>query len=181
MHRNNLREKLEEYDPNNFEEVEAKERMLNFLDANVDCFERSLQQGHFTGSCWLENYDGTKFLLTLHRKIKMWLQVGGHADGDNDLARVALKEAHEESGLEHIELISPKIFDLSVHLVPEYKGIHAHYHYDVLFIAKATDANEDIKISDESDDLKWFSEPTAEVINADNEILRMFEKWKKLS
>ena len=144
MHRNNLREKLEKYRPSNAEEVHARTLMLNFLNSHADCFERSCGIGHFTGSCWLENYDGTKFLLTLHRKIKIWLQLGGHADGDSDILRVALKEAHEESGLRHIEPVSPEIFDLSVHLVPEYKGIPAHYHYDVRFIVRASDPDEKI-------------------------------------
>ena len=180
MHRNNLRERLEKYHPSDKEEVRARTLMLDFLNSRTDCFERSCEIGHFTGSCWLENYDGTKFLLTLHRKIKIWLQVGGHADGDPDILRVALKEAHEESGLQHIEPVSSEIFDISVHLVPEYKGIPAHYHYDVRFIARASNFNEKIKISDESDDLKWFSVPPLSVATDDSEIVRMFKKWKQL-
>ncbi|MDR2402381.1 MAG: hypothetical protein LBD32_02895 [Cytophagales bacterium] len=70
--------------------------MLDFLNEFENCFARELAIGHFTGSCWLENYNGTKFLLTLHKKIGLWLQLGGHADEECDLAKVALKEAHEE-------------------------------------------------------------------------------------
>ncbi len=81
MHRRNFREKLEKYFPTDLHEIATKTQMLDFLKEFENCFDRSLSIGHFTGSCWLENYDGSKFLLTLHKKIGLWLQVGGHADG----------------------------------------------------------------------------------------------------
>ncbi|MDR1334403.1 MAG: NUDIX hydrolase [Holosporaceae bacterium] len=175
MHRKNLREKLERYNPTDLVEIADRVKMLEFLDSHEDCFERSLSVGHFTGSCWLENHDGTKFLMTLHKKMGIWLQLGGHADGDSNLARVSLKEAHEESGLQNIELLSDEIFDIGVHPIPEHKGIPAHYHYDVRFLMKAINKSEDIQISDESDDLKWFDE----VLINSSDLNRMFEKWKK--
>ena len=110
------------------------EKVSEFVKDHEDCFERSRLSGHVTGSCWLENYDGTKFLLTKHKKLKSWLQLGGHADGDSDIIRVSLKEAHEESGLKNIELISADIFDLGVHLIPKCKNIPQHYHYDIRFL-----------------------------------------------
>jgi 8-oxo-dGTP pyrophosphatase MutT (NUDIX family) len=180
MHRKNLREKLERYYPTDEKEIADKAKMLSFLNSHEDCFERSLAIGHFTGSCWIVNHDSTKFLLTLHKKIKRWLQLGGHADGDTDLARVSLKEAHEESGLQHIELLSDEIFDIGIHLIAECNGIPAHYHYDVRFLLKASDPQEDIKISDESDDLRWFNEVSTLPPDSGINIPRMFEKWKKL-
>jgi hypothetical protein len=108
-----------------------------------------------------------------------WLQLGGHADGNCDLARVSLKEAHEESGLQNIELLSDEIFDIGVHLISEHKGIPAHYHYDVRFLLKTTDNDEDIQISDESNDLKWFAEVPTFFQDISIDIPRMFEKWRK--
>jgi 8-oxo-dGTP pyrophosphatase MutT (NUDIX family) len=180
MHRKNLREKLERYNPAVETEKANKVKMLDFLNSHEYCFERSLPVGHFTGSCWLVNHDGTKFLLTLHKKIGRWLQLGGHADGDSNLARVALKEVHEESGLENIELLSNEIFNIGIHLIPEYKGIPAHYHYDVRFLMKTTDKDDDIQISKESTDLKWFEEVSALPPNSGINLSRMFEKWKKI-
>lgn len=179
MHRRNLREKLEKYFPTDPHEIASKTQMLDFLKKFENCFDRSLSIGHFTGSCWLENYDGSKFILTLHKKIGRWLQLGGHADGDSDLARVSLREAHEESGLQHIELVSDDIFDIDIHLIAAYKNIPAHYHFDVRFLMRASNKSEEIKISNESDDLKWFSEPP-NVPNLGRDIKRMFEKWKSL-
>ncbi|MDR2781662.1 MAG: NUDIX hydrolase [Holosporaceae bacterium] len=180
MHRKNPREKLERYNPTDETEKADKVKMLDFLNLHEDCFDRSLSVGHFTGSCWLVNRDGTKFLLTLHKKDGRWLQLGGHADGDSDLARVSLKEAHEESGLRNIELLSGEIFDIGIHLIPEYKGIPAHYHYDVRFLIKTTDNDEDIQISDESNDLKWFEDVSALPPNSGVNLSRMFEKWRKI-
>ncbi|GHU14429.1 NUDIX hydrolase [Alphaproteobacteria bacterium] len=167
---------MERYYPDDEIEKADREKMLKFLNKHEDCFERSLSVGHFTGSCWLENYDGTKFLLTLHEKVGTWLQLGGHADSDNDLVRVSLKEAHEESGLKNIALLSDEIFDIGVHLIHEYEEIPAHYHYDVRFLLKATNENEEIQISDESADLRWFDE-----VPSDNyDLKRMFKKWNEL-
>jgi hypothetical protein len=177
MHRKNLREKLERYHPTDEREVADKTKMLEFLNSHENCFERSLSIGHFTGSCWIVNHDGTKFLLTLHKKIGRWLQLGGHADGDPDLARVSLKEAREESGLRNIGLISEEIFDIGIHLIAEYSGIPAHYHYDVRFLLRAADPLEHIQISDESDDLKWFDRVSALPPDSGINIPRMFEKW----
>lgn len=178
MHRNKLREMLAKYDidPKYLEEAEYKSQILNFLNSNENCFERSLSCGHFTGSCWLVNPENTKFLLTLHKKIGLWLQLGGHADGDSDLAHVAHREAYEESGLDHIDLVSADIFDIGVHLIESYKGVPAHCHYDVRFLLQASDEN--IKISDESDDLHWFETPPDG--NFGDGVVRMYKKWKAL-
>lgn len=178
MHRNNLRDMLEKYAPTDVDEILYKTRMLNFLNAYENCFERSLAVGHFTGSCWLVNPNNTKFLLTLHKKVGLWLQPGGHADGNSNIAHVALKEGYEESGLKHIELVSAAIFDIDIHLFSSRKKeISDHFHYDIRFLLRASDEN--IKISDESDDLRWFSKPPEE--NLGGGIIRMYRKWKKKS
>jgi 8-oxo-dGTP pyrophosphatase MutT (NUDIX family) len=92
--------------------------------------------GHFTASCWLVSADGQRLLLTHHRKLQRWLQLGGHADGDRDLAQVALKEAEEESGLSGLVLEDPAIFDLDKHWIPERKDVPGHWHYDVRFVIR---------------------------------------------
>src|SRR5690606_30720642 len=82
------------------------------LAADVgDPYVRDRLEGHFTASSWLVSRDGARTLLTHHRKLGLWLQPGGHADGDRDLARVALREAGEETGLPGLE-VEPGIFDL---------------------------------------------------------------------
>jgi len=179
MHRKDLIEKLRKYRTD--DEIEESDRIniIKFVEKYEDCFERSQSLGHITGSCWLENYDGTKFLLTKHKKLKFWLQLGGHADGDNDIIRVSMKEAHEESGLESIGLVSADIFDLGVHLISQYKNVPAHYHYDIRFLLRASNSNEEIIMSDESTDLDWFTEiPKDNPDEANRDMIRMIRKWK---
>lgn len=175
MHRNKLFTLLNDYEPEFEIEIQAKNLMLDFLKNNKNCFERSSQAGHFTGSAFVVNYDNSRFLLTHHRKLNTWLQLGGHADGDNDIIAVSKKEAYEESGLESLELVFPGIFDIGVHEIPEYKGIPVHYHYDVRFLLKQTNPCEQIHISDESNDLKWFDYPPTN----NEDVNRMYLKWKK--
>ncbi len=179
MHREILRRLLENYYPTDVNEIESKSRMLNFLNSYENCFERALSVGHFTGSAWIENHDGTKFLLTLHKKIGLWLQLGGHADGCEDLCQVAMKEAREESGLQNLELVSNDVFDVDVHLIEAYKGIPPHYHYDVRFLLRTPDDDDAIKISEESSDLKWFSELPSDLSGFGRDAPRMFKKWKE--
>ena len=174
MHRDDLRKKLLAYHPVDLEEIKAREMILAFVDREPNCFERSCQEGHITGSAWLENYSGDRFLLTFHRKLQHWFQVGGHADGDSNVLNVALKEAKEESGLKSIEPVSTDIFDLSVHKYIG-KDTQPHYHYDVRFYLKAVDPQESIQISEESIDVRWFDKVPDE---KSFELVRMFNKWR---
>ena len=80
-------------------EAEMVAAAIAFVEAEVECLERTCRPGHLTGSAWIVSPDRTRTLLTHHRKLGKWLQLGGHADGDPDLLAVALREAREESGL----------------------------------------------------------------------------------
>jgi 8-oxo-dGTP pyrophosphatase MutT (NUDIX family) len=123
------------------------------LLAEPACFLRSNLEAHFTGAAWLVSGDGRHALLTHHRKLNRWLQPGGHADGDTDLMRVALREAEEESGLPDLE-IEPGIFDLDRHWIPEHKDVPGHWHYDVRFVVRAR-GSEQFVVSGESHALAW--------------------------
>jgi 8-oxo-dGTP pyrophosphatase MutT (NUDIX family) len=161
------------------EQRETAARMLHFLHTHADAFKRSCQPGHFTGSAWLINPAGDKVLLTLHRKLQRWLQTGGHADGEPDTLRVALREAEEESGIRGIKPVSPEIFDIDIHLIPENttKGEPAHYHYDVRYLLRTP--HENVVISDESDALRWCSKEdfTFRRDELDTSIHRMAERY----
>ena len=149
---------------------------LAFLDSSPEVFRREHAPGHFTGSAWLVSGDGGRVLLTHHRKLGRWLQLGGHADGDRDLARVALREAREESGLGDL-VVEPAIFDLDRHWIPEHKGVAAHWHYDVRFVVYA-DGDEAYTVSEESHDLAWrrIAELAVEA-GTDPSVQRMARKW----
>ena len=141
-----------------------------------DPFLRERQAGHFTASCWLVDRRGERVLLTHHRKLGLWLQLGGHADGERDLRIAALKEAEEESGLRELR-IEDAIFDLDRHWIPEHKDVPAHWHYDVRYVVHAQ-GSESYVVSDESHDLAWRD--IAQLANdeaADESVRRMAGKW----
>ena len=93
-------------------------RFESFVNANPDCFERSLRIGHITASAWVVSPDGQNSLLTHHRKLGKWFQLGGHVDGNPKVLEAAEREVREESGLEVVALTTA-IFDLDVHSIPE--------------------------------------------------------------
>lgn len=149
---------------------------LDFLDQQPQPFERSTRAGHFTGSAWLVSADGRRALLTHHRKLDRWLQPGGHADGDTDLARVALREAEEESGLRNL-VVEPSIFDLDRHLIPARGDEPAHWHYDVRYVVRAT-GSEVFAVSEESHALAWCDiAGLAGDARLDESVRRMAGKW----
>lgn len=139
-------------------------------------FQRERLAGHFTASCWLVSADGARALLTHHRKLGLWVQLGGHADGQRDLSAAALREAEEESGLTELT-IAPDIFDLDRHRIPEHKTVPEHWHYDVRFVVRAG-GNEAYTVSEESLDLAWrdIAELAADAA-ADPSVRRMAGKW----
>lgn len=162
------------------QEIEADPGLIAhfvaLLNEGESAFSRARLAGHFTGSAWLVSADGARVLLTHHRKLDRWLQLGGHADGDTDLARVALREAEEESGLAGLT-VEPDIFDLDRHWIPERGDVPGHWHYDVRYVVRAT-ASEAFVVSEESHALAWRA--IADLPNApglDLSIARMARKW----
>jgi len=148
-----------------------------FLATEGALFERSHPPGHFTGSAWLVSADGERVLLTHHRKLGRWLQLGGHADGDTDLAQVALREAEEESGLVDLA-VDAAIFDIDRHAIPARGDEPEHWHYDVRFVVRAT-GSEAFAVSEESLALAW--KPVAQIATdptSDDSLQRMARKWK---
>ena len=170
---------LQKYAESHPEQKITADRMLDFVRSTPHCFERSHAAGHMTGSAWLLNPAGDKALLTLHHNLQRWMQTGGHADGDPDTLRVALKEAEEESGITDIVPISGEIFDIDIHLIPARpaKGEPAHFHYDVRYLLRAP--HEQYAISHESDDLAWWSAEdfATRAAELDASVLRMAELW----
>jgi 8-oxo-dGTP pyrophosphatase MutT (NUDIX family) len=148
---------------------------IEFVETHADCLLRSCVPGHLTGSAWIVSADRRRTLLTHHHKLDKWLQLGGHADGDPDLAAVAMREAHEESGLTRLQLVRPEIFDVDRHWIPARKTDPGHYHYDLRFLVMA-DPAEPLQISRESKDLGWVELERVTQLNPEESMARMVRK-----
>jgi len=180
MHRDNLLQLIEEYAENFPNETDVTARLSDFVKENPTCFERELACGHITGSAWLVDLKGKRVLLTHHKKLNGWFQLGGHADGDSDILNVSMTEAREESGIDNLTPVSGKIFDIDIHLIPEHKSVPAHYHYDICFAIQVVDT-ENYIVSDESNDLAWVATEDMKQYSDTQSMLRMAEKWKNLA
>lgn len=173
-----LTQLLERYRPLASEEAIAKARMQSFLEAHPNAFERSCMPGHFTASAWLLDKTGTRALLMHHRKMDIWVQLGGHCDGDPDVLGVALREAREESGIDPIVAVSSAIFDLDIHLIPEYQSVPAHEHYDLRFLLQVQGEG-DFVPNEESKALQWIDADRTKLPSQHPSLLRLFNKWQR--
>lgn len=161
------------------EEEPLRQRMLELADSTPDCFYRTSFPAHFTGSALVLSADGQQVLLHHHRKLDRWMQFGGHADGDEDILRVARREALEESGIEGLEVLSPVPFDLDIHEIPSRPalGEPAHFHFDIRFLFAAP-AGAQFTISDESLALRWFSLEEMLALPGSSGLQRLACKWR---
>jgi 8-oxo-dGTP pyrophosphatase MutT (NUDIX family) len=147
---------------------ELRELYLEHLDAHPDGMWKACESGHITASALVIDPERERVLLTLHKKLRMWLQMGGHCEPeDTALAGAALREATEESGIAGLALLPGGPVRLDRHLTP------CAWHLDVQYAALAP-AGAVEAISDESLDLRWFSyDRVADV--ADDSVVRLLE------
>ncbi|MCB1645037.1 MAG: NUDIX hydrolase [Pseudomonadales bacterium] len=166
---------FDDYEARFPDESTTVERIRRFVENHPDCFERSLKTGHITGSAWVLDRQRQRVLLTHHRKLNIWVQLGGHADGESDVSVVAMKEATEESGIADLQLADSRIFDIDIHAIPARGDEPEHYHYDCRFLIQTT-STDDYVVSEESHDLAWV--PLTEVSQLSDEasLLRMVRK-----
>ncbi len=176
MHRQALIALLGEYAGRHPEERAVTARFLDFVQRNERCFDRELREGHITGSAWLVNQQGNRVLLTHHKKLGRWLQLGGHSDGNPTTLQVAMAEAREESGLD-VRPLSTAIFDLDVHRIPARGQDPAHLHYDVRFALETVGCWEGFTVSEESLELAWAPIERLSEYSNEESMLRMARKW----
>ncbi|MCB1346396.1 MAG: NUDIX hydrolase [Rhodobacteraceae bacterium] len=163
------------YAPQDARDRHAWARLAEFVAREPAAFGRDpATGGHVTGSAFVLSSDGRAVLLTHHAKLDRWLQLGGHCDGETDVRRVALREAHEESGLARIRLLDQAVLDVDIHLIPANPREPAHLHYDVRYLMQAEAGA--IAASAESRALEWVPLDRLERRTAEPSILRMRDR-----
>jgi 8-oxo-dGTP pyrophosphatase MutT (NUDIX family) len=170
---------LAAYRPFDEHERRMLEILRRFAVEQADCFERSLSIGHITGSAWIVDLQRERVLLTHHHRLDKWLQLGGHADGDPNVLRVALREAREESGITALRPVSEDIFDVDVHEIPPLGAEPAHFHYDVRFLLEAAH-DLPLSITSESKALAWVRLSEVDQLTKEQSVLRMVAKTPRL-
>lgn len=178
-----LIDQIQKYKPYNEQEQRDKEEMLFLLESNENIFLRDNHQYHMTASAWVVNKERTKVLLIYHNIYNSWSWLGGHADGETDLLKVAMKEVEEESGLSGTTCIQDGIYSLEILTVDGHvkkgKYVSSHLHLNVTYLLEAEE-QEPLKIKpDENSGVAWFS--LEEAIQASSEPWFKENVYKKLN
>lgn len=171
----NQREQLindvERFQPWNEQEEKDKELILSYLRQGDSCFYRENDEAHLSASGWVVNPSRTKTLMAYHNIYGSWAWTGGHADGEKDLLKVALREAMEETGISKVVPVSKDIFSLEILTVDghEKKGayVSSHLHLNVTYLLEADDTLPIRNKEDENSAVGWFA--LSECLHAVNE------------
>ncbi|MFF8415681.1 NUDIX hydrolase [Streptomyces sp. NPDC015680] len=152
---------------------ELRQGYLDHLTQHPDGMWKACGAGHLTASALVVDPERGRVLLTLHRKLRMWLQMGGHCEPqDESLAAAALREATEESGIAGLTLLGGGPVRLDRHPIPA----PCHWHLDVQYAALAPSGATE-QISEESLDLRWFAYDEVASV-ADTSVVRLMERTR---
>ena len=158
---------LSAHEPTDATEHSHRERIEEFVRRHDDPFDRLLPEGHLTGSAFVLDPAG-RVLLTHHRKLGIWVQLGGHADGERSASEVAMREAREESGLTDCEFAPslmadgrPLLLDVDVHRIPARRDEAEHDHLDLRFLLRTAQPERIVADARETKALEWVEIPEA--------------------
>lgn len=183
MSKQRLISDLENYESYDILEEASRQLMIQFLEEEDNNFCRSNLEGHFTGCGLVVNPERTHVLMINHIAYGKWLLPGGHCDGESIVQKVARREVMEETGLQKLKPISPSVFDVDVHPVPERKdkGEPEHYHYDLCYLFEAEmDEEAIVHQEDEVHAAKWVTLDEFLKLNNAPDFQRYAAKVRKL-
>ncbi|MEZ5401995.1 MAG: NUDIX hydrolase [Bryobacteraceae bacterium] len=172
--REQLAHLLDRHRPHDPAEADMLVRLAGFVRSDPHALDWRNSIGHVTGSAWVLDPTGARVLLTFHRKLERWLQLGGHVEDDETVPAAALREAHEESGLNGIVLAAETVFDVDIHAIPATPKRAAHLHYDVRFLCLAPAAEP--RPNEESREVRWVPLDEVSTLNPDASMIRMLAK-----
>ena len=175
MTRQQLLSALQAYPSHDTDEIAFVPRFIELL-RHANAYQRTHLPGHITGSAWIVDTSKKFVLLTHHAKLNKWLQPGGHADGDENILNVALREVNEETGIQPLDMPQLHPFDIDIHPIPARPDFPEHLHYDVRFLFIA-DKNEPLLLSEESHALAWVPLTDVARLSQNNRsMMRMVDK-----
>lgn len=156
---------IEDYKPWNEQEKRDQALILQCLRDQKDIFLRENRLAHMTASAWVINEDRTKVLMAYHNIYDSWSWLGGHADGEEDLLAVALREVQEESGIRKVQAVSEEIYSLEVLTVDGHvkrgEYVSSHLHLNVTYLLEASEKEHLEMKPDENSGVAWFGRERA--------------------
>ena len=178
-----LIDQIKKFQPYNEQEQTDQRIMLMFLNEGKHVLTRQNEIAHFTASSWVVNCSRNKVLMAYHNIYHSWSWTGGHADGNEDLLSVALRETSEETGAAAIQPITKEIFSLeTIHVKGHEKRgkyVPCHLHMNITYLLEADDTSTLTIKPDENSGVKWFS--IHEVLNVAREPFMVDRIYKKLN
>lgn len=147
-----------------------RERTRRLLAERPRPLHRAERPGHLTGSAFVVDETAQRTLLLFHTKLRIWVQPGGHADGDANLAAVAWREATEETGVAGLA-VWPTAIDLDIHEVAP-PSEDPHLHFDVRFLVMAPPGAV-VAANHESEGHRWVTEAELVDLGVDDGLHRM--------
>lgn len=178
-----IREQIKNYRPWNEQERQDQAVILAFLDKNPDAFYRTNLLAHMTASAWVVNPQRTRTLMVYHRLYDSWSWTGGHADGEEDLLAVALREVREETGVQSLFPVTEDIYSLEVLTVDGHekhgKFVPSHLHLNLTYLLEAEE-DQPLRVCEaENSGVAWFS--LADALSASTEPWFVERIYKKLN
>jgi 8-oxo-dGTP pyrophosphatase MutT (NUDIX family) len=169
-----LRHDLDAYTAADSREQASLSRIRDFVSRSPGAFSRANPEGHITASAVVIRLEDSSFLLGWHLKLGRWLQPGGHMeDGDGSVFAAAVREAREETGLEHFAFpLGERILDLDVHAIPAHGPDPPHFHFDIRHVLAAPAA----ETVAENGELRWFTLSEAMAAGIDDSLTRALRK-----
>ena len=183
MNRQDLINQLQSYQSFNEQEEADRQVMLELLQTSDDIFYRTNLLAHFTASAWVVNKSHTHVLMAFHNIYQTYAWLGGHADGEEDLLSVALREVQEESGIHTVKPITEGIYSLETIEVNGHekngKYVPSHLHLNVTYLLEADDTESLHVKQDENSAVNWF--PIDQVLDVIDEPWMVERIYKKLN
>ena len=157
-----LKETIEGFAPQCEQEAQDRRMMLTYLSLFPDdILTRANEIAHFSASAWVVNPRRDRVLMLYHNIYKSWAWPGGHADGEENLLGVALREVQEETGIERLRAVTEQLYSLEILTVNAHvkrgKYVVPHLHLNLTYLLEADDSQDIHSKPDENSAVRWFA------------------------
>ena len=176
-----LKETIEGFAPQCEQEAQDRRMMLTYLSLFPDdILTRANEIAHFSASAWVVNPARDRVLMLYHNIYKSWSWPGGHADGEENLLGVALREVQEETGIKRLRPVTEQLYSLEILTVCAHikrgKYVLPHLHLNLTYLLEADDAQEVHSKPDENSAVRWFGLDEAVKASTEPEMRVVYQK-----